>query len=191
MNLFNRVFTIVTILILTIVGLAVIVLPANLQTASGGLLAAVDTVQTSFRLAATLLFIVVMFFLLWLEFRRPGSKTVEVVRSTGSRIRITTGHVEERLSQQIDALGGVISSRVKVSEKDKQVVTQVDVVTAPGLDIVAKGEEIAAIIRVTVADQLGLKLFGKPQITVRTGKSKAIAMVGQVSTEQKPPDNNK
>ena len=112
MNLFNRVFTIITILILTIVGLSVIVLPANLQMASSGVLATVDTVQTSFRVVSALLFIVVMFFLLWLEFRQPGSKTVEVARSTGSRIRITTGHVEERLSQQIDALGGVISSRV-------------------------------------------------------------------------------
>jgi len=176
MNIFNRIFTIITIFILTIVGLAVVVLPANLQVASGSVLAAVESIQVSLRFAVALVFIIVMFLLLWLELRRAGSKTVEVARSTGSRIRITTSHVEERLTQQIDALGGVISSRVKVGERDNQVVTQVEVVSSPGLDIIAKGEEIAAIVRVTVTDQLGLKLFGKPQITIKAGKMKAVTI---------------
>lgn len=178
MNLFNRIFTIITILILIVVGLAVILMPPALQTASASTLGSIAAIDPVIRAGVAILFTIILFFLLWLEVRRPGSKTVEVVKSTGSRIRITTSHVEERLGQQIDALGGVIKSRVKVGERDGQVVTELEVVASPGLDIVAKGEEIAAIVRMTVADQLGLKLYGKPQITIKTDKVKSVASVG-------------
>lgn len=176
MNLFNRVFTIVTILVLTILGLGVIFLPDSMLALTTTLLDITKSLSAAgIRALIGLLFLVLMFFLLWLELRRPGSRTVEVARSTGGRIRITTLHVEERIAQQVDALSGVIAARVRVNERDNAVVAHLDVQASPDVDLIAKGEEIAAITRIAVQDQLGLKLYGKPEITLKSAKSKVVS----------------
>ena len=174
MNLFNRIFTVASILVLIILGLGILLVPAGLAVLVNSLLQLVDISQGIIRILVAIVVFGIGVLLLWLEFRRPGSRTVEVVRSTGGRIHITTGHVEERIAQQVDALSGVISSRVRVSERDKAVMARVDVQAAPDLDLVAKGEEIATVTRMVVQDQLGLKLYGKPQITIQPSKVKPV-----------------
>src|SRR5689334_7469963 len=111
MNLFNRIFTVATIVVLIILGLGILLAPAGLAVLVNSLLQIVDFSQGIIRILAAIVVLGVGILLVWLEFRRPGSRTVEVVRSTGGRIHITTGHVEERIAQQVDALSGVISSR--------------------------------------------------------------------------------
>jgi hypothetical protein len=176
MNLFNRIFSIVSLLVLTVLVLGVLLIPPEqLSALTASLFAMVNNVQPALRALISLLLIVIVILLLWLEFRRPGSRTVEVARSTGGRIRITTGHVEDRVAEQIDAMSGVIQSKVRISERDNSVIARVDVVAAPNLDLVTKGEDIAAKTREVIQDQLGLKLSGKPQITIKTSKMKPIA----------------
>jgi hypothetical protein len=185
MNLFNRVFTIVLIVILMILGLGVIFLSDNMIILSTNLLNLIKPVDGVIRALVGVAYLVLMFFLLWLEFRRPGSRTVEVARSSGGRIRITTSHVEERIAQQVDALSGVIAARVRVNERDNAVVANLDVQATPDVDLIAKGEEIAAITRIAVQDQLGLKLYGKPNITLKTNKAKTVQ-----GTPVTPPDSS-
>ena len=175
MNLFNRIFTIVSLLVLVVLVLSVLFISSQLLNPFvTNLLTLMSAVEASLRALIGLVFMVVVVFLLWLEFRRPGSRTVEVVRSTGGRIRITTGHVEERIAEQVDAMSGIIQSKVRVNERDNAVVAHIDVVAAPNLDLVTKGEDIAAKTREVVQDQLGLKLAGKPQITIKTSKVKPV-----------------
>jgi hypothetical protein len=174
MNLFNRIFTIVTILVLTLLGLAALIIPLNLLSLLNGVLNALATMQLGFRVVFALAVLIIAAFLLWLEFRRPGAQTVEVTRASGGSIRITTTDIEDRIKQQIDALSGVIGTRVRVSERNNAVEARLDVQAAPGTDLIAKGEEIAANTREIVQGQLGLKVYGKPQITITAVKTKQV-----------------
>src|ERR1035437_10192661 len=127
MNLFNRIFTIISLVVLAILGVATLVVPAQmLQFASdlansihfevfGGMTA---TARISIRVALALVFALVIFLLLWLETRRGGARHVEVAKASGGRIRIHTSDVESRIQQQVDAVSGILSSRVRVNERD-------------------------------------------------------------------------
>ncbi len=173
MNLFNRIFTILSLLVLTVLVLGILLVPPEqLSALATDLFGLVNTVQAALRALISLVFLVIVLFLLWLDLRRPSSRTVEVARSTGGRIHITTNHVEERIAEQIDAMSGIIQARVRVTERDNGVVARIDVLAAPNLDLVTKGEDIAAKTREVVQDQLGLKLTGKPQIVIKTSKLK-------------------
>jgi hypothetical protein len=73
----------------------------------------------------------------------------------------------------VDNLSGVIGSKVKATTHSKAVDVHVDVLATKDSDLVAKAEEIAAIARMIVQDQLGLKLHSKPQVTIKAGAGKA------------------
>ena len=181
MKLFNRIFTIVSLLVLSVLVLGALFIPASmLIPLITSLIAALPT-DASLRALIALVFLVIVVFVLWLELRRPGSRTVEVVRSTGGRIRITTAHVEQRIAETVDAMSGVIQTKVHIQERDNAVIARIDVVAAQNLDLVTKGEDVAAKIREVVQDELGLKLAGKPQITIKASKTKPIE-VTPVST---------
>jgi hypothetical protein len=183
MNLFNRIFTIITLVAVAILGAATLVLPAQMLQFAGDLANAIhnsvfgdmaQTARIAIRIAIALVLVVVVFLLLWLETRRGGARHVDVAKASGGRIRIHTGDVESRIQQQVDAVSGILSSRVHVAERDRAVVASLEVVSAPGIDLVAKGEEVAAVTRIAVQDQLGLKLYGKPQITMKSSKAKPL-----------------
>ncbi|HEY3342598.1 MAG TPA: hypothetical protein VGK81_11295 [Anaerolineae bacterium] len=175
MKLFNRIFTIVSLLVLSALVLGALFISAeSLTPLLTNLIRAREILPSNLIALIGLVFLVIVLFLLWLELRRPGARTVEVVRSTGGHIRITTGHVEQRLADQVNAMSGVIQTKVHIHEKDNSVVAHIDVIVAQGLDLVTKGEDVAAKTREVVQDQLGLKLFGKPLITIKSSKTKPV-----------------
>lgn len=185
MNLFNRIITIISLLVTTVLVLGMLLIPSDLLTSwLGYLFSLVNTMQPALRALISLIFILIVLLILWLELRRPGARTVEVARSTGGRIHITTSHVEERIAEQVDAMSGIIQVKVRVSGRDNGVVARIDVLAAPNLDLVTKGEDIAAKTREVVQDQLGLKMASKPQIVIKTSKLK------QVETAPAPPTAN-
>jgi hypothetical protein len=174
MKLFNRIFTIVSLIVLSVLVFSALFIPAPTLTSLISTFIALLPTDASLRALIGLLFLVIVVFLLWLELRRPGSRTVEVVRSTGGRIRITTAHVEQRIAESVDAMSGIIQTKVHIQERDNAVVARIDVVAAQNLDLVTKGEDVAAKIREVVQDELGLKLAGKPQITIKASKTKPV-----------------
>jgi hypothetical protein len=183
MNIFNRVFTIVSLVVLAIFGAATLVTPDQVllfvnNTASfihisvfAGML---GTGRVAIRLLIAIIFVTVILVLMWLETRRGGSRHVDVAKSSGGQIRIHTSDVEERIAQQVDAISGILTCRVHVNEHERAVIAKLDVQAAPGIDLVSKGEEVAAITRIVVQDQLGLKLKDRPLVTMKSGKLKAI-----------------
>ncbi len=184
MNLFNRVFTIVSLVVLTLFGVATLVTPGAVllfinSTASfihiSVFAGASDAGRIAVRLLLAIVFIAIVLMLMWLETRRGGSRHVDVAKSSGGQIRIHTSDVEERIAQQVDAISGILTCRVRVNERDRAVIAKLEVQSAPGVDLVAKGEEVAAITRIVVQDQLGLKLKEKPVVTMRSSKPKPIA----------------
>ena len=174
MNLFNRIFTLVSIVVLAILGLAGLLIPLSVLSFTSSVLNASEATQLGFRIVTALAVLAIVIFLLWLEFRRTSSRTVEVSRASGGSIRITTQDIEDRIKQQVDAISGVINVRAHANERDNAVVARLDVQATSGTDLIAKGEEIAAITRVVVQDELGLKMYGKPQITIQAVKTRQI-----------------
>jgi hypothetical protein len=183
MNVFNRIFTVVGIVVLIVVGAATLISPATvlafIQNSANLIRLNVfagmtDWTRFGVRVLAAVIFVLIMLGLLWLELRRPVQRTIEVGRySSGTTIRISTDAVESKIRDAVDSLGGVIGARVQATHRNKSVDLSMDVLATRDTDLVAKAEEIAAITRLIVQDQLGLKLYGKPQVTIKAGAGKA------------------
>lgn len=179
MNTFNRAFTLAGLILLTIFGAATLVAPAMMlnfvdsaaaffhTSVFGGM---TDIARILLRILLAILFVAVMLALVWMEIRGPASRTVEVTRATGGRIRLTTRDIEEQIRQRVDAISGVLQVKVRVTERDNAVVASLDVEAASDTDLVGKGEEVAAITRNVIQDQYGVKLFNKPQVTVKAAR---------------------
>lgn len=179
MNTFNRAFTLAGLILLTIFGAATLVAPAMMlnfidsaaaffhTSVFGGM---GDIARALVRILLAAIFVAVMLALVWMEIRGPASRTVEVARATGGRIRLTTRDLEEQIRQRVDAISGVLHVKARVAERDKAVVVSLDVETAADIDLVGKGEEVAAVTRNVIQDQYGVKLFNKPQVTIKAAR---------------------
>lgn len=179
MNTFNRAFTLVGLILLTIFGAATLVAPALMLNFIDGAAAffhtsvfggMTDIGRVLVRILLAVIFVAVMLTLVWLEIRGPASRTVEVARATGGRIRLTTRDLEEQIRQRVDAISGVLNVKARVTERDNAVVATLDVEAAADTDLVGKGEEVAAIARNVIQDQYGVKLFNKPQVTIKAAR---------------------
>jgi hypothetical protein len=183
MNVFNRIFTILTIIALIVIGVATLVSPATvlafLQNTANLIRQNVfgtmpDFARLAVRILAAVIFALIMLGLLWLELRRSSARTIEVGRYTGgTTIRIGTDAVEDKVREAVDGLGGIIGTRVKATSRNKAVDLMLDVLATKEVDLVTKAEEVANITRYIVQDQLGLKLHGKPQVTIKAKAGKA------------------
>ncbi|MGQ9815116.1 MAG: hypothetical protein ACUVR3_08190 [Candidatus Roseilinea sp.] len=179
MNTFNRAFTLVGLILLTIFGAATLVAPAMMLSFIDGAAAffhtsvfggMTDIARILVRILLAIIFVTVMLVLVWMEIRRPALRTVEVARATGGRIRLTTRDLEEQIRQRVDAISDVLHVKVQVTERDNAVVASLDVEAASDTDLIEKGEEVAAITRNVIQDQYGVKLFNKPQVTIKAAR---------------------
>lgn len=186
MNTFNRIFVIVALGVLLVLGAFALVTPAGflalMQSIAdwfrGTVFAAYsDTGRVLVRLILAIIWVALIGLLLWWELRRPGSRTIEIARYTGgSTIRIGTEAVQEKVKEQVDAIAGVLESKVRATGRNRAVELSLDVSVTKDVDLVAKAEEVAAVTRQVVQDQLGLKLAGKPQVAIKAKPGKpAIA----------------
>ncbi len=183
MNVFNRLFTIMGIIVLIVAGTATLISPATvlsfIQTTANTIHVNVfanmgELARLGVRSLAAVIFVLIMLGLLWLEVRRPAQRTIEVGRYTGgTTIKISTDSIESKIRDSVDSLGGVIGARVSANTRSKAVDVSIDVLATKDTDLVAKAEEVSAITRMIVQDHLGLKLYGKPQVTIKSGAGKA------------------
>lgn len=177
MQTFNRVFVVAALGVLLVLGVFVLVAPA----AWLGLMRAIadwfrgtvfvaysDTGRVLARVLMAMVWAALIGFLIWLELRQGGSRDIEIARHTGeSAIRISTDAVRERVKARVDAIPGVLSSKVRVIGRDRAAEMKLDVTVTKDLDLVAKAEEIALAVRQVAQEQLGLKLASKPQVAIR------------------------
>jgi len=201
---FNRIFVLAALVVLLVLGAFVLVAPAawlNLMRMiadwfRGSVFAAYsDTGRVLARVLIAIVWAAFIGFLIWLELRQGRSRDIEIVHHAGeSTIRIGTEDVRERVKTQVDALSGVLGSKVHVIGRDRAVELKLDVTVTKDLDLVAKAEEIALIARQVAQDQLGLKLASKPQVAIRAkaGRSGAApeparASLGEVTPPVVPP----
>jgi hypothetical protein len=182
MNAFNRVFVIVALVALLVAGVVTLLSPAFtlslLQNTANNIrntffLGFTDIGRVITRVTLAIGWAMIFGFLLWTQLRRSSSRTIEVARYTGGNaIRISTGAVAEKVQDAVNAVGGVIDAKVKATGRDRAVEIQLDVTATKDTDLVSKAEEIAITTRQVVQDQLGLKLSGKPQVSIRAKEGK-------------------
>jgi hypothetical protein len=194
MNVFNR---ILSVLFLTSTGIAGVVSLISPSFALGSMQRTADFGRILFgdmgdgvrflvRVALAVLFGLVMLFLLWLELRRPNAKSVEVQRTQGGKIRLTTGDIQASISDSVDAIAGVMSSKSKINARNKSVAAVIEATLAPLYDPIQKGEEIAESARAVIEDQLGLKMYAKPHVTVKVAKSRSAKILSSLGRSRKP-----
>lgn len=184
MNIFNKIFAIVTLIIGFVTGLIAILFPQTALAAINGLAAGFHTsyfpgTEGLARLAAraplAITFALLVGGLLYLELRPPRSSTIEVSRATGGKVRVTTASVEKKILDGVNAMPDVMSTKVRVATRGPSLTAYVEAVTPDTVDVLAKGDEIAAEVRAITQDQLGLKMQDKPHVIIKPTKAKAAA----------------
>ena len=175
MNRFNRIFTIVALVILMILGAATLQVPqllADLVLGIGesinGVSGGTPVAQWSVRILLTLVYVGLVALLLWAELRQSGVRSILVMRSTGNgKLRVSIRAIQDRVKEAVNGLSGVISTDITVNARKNALAIKLDVLTSHGTDLVLKGEEVVGTVRNVVQEQLGLKLFAKPDVTLK------------------------
>jgi hypothetical protein len=174
---FNRIFVLVMLSLLLVLGAFVLIAPAAWLSLMRSIadwfrgtvfVAYSDTGRVLARVLMAVVWAALIGSLIWLELRQGSSRDIEIVHHAGeSTIRISTEDVRERVKSQVDAIPGVLGSKVHVIGRDRAVELKLDVTVTKDLDLVAKAEEVALVARQVAQDQLGLRLAGKPQVSIR------------------------
>ncbi len=183
MKTFNRIFTLVGLILLTIFGAATLGAPAMMlnfidsaaalfhTSIFGGMS---DIVRILVRILLAVIFVAVMLTLVWMEIRRPALRTIEVTRPNGERVWLIARDLEELICQRVDAISGVLRVKARVTARDKAVFASLQVEAAEDADLVAKREEAAAMAHNIIQDEYGVRLFSKPHVTVKAARPPAF-----------------
>ncbi len=176
MNVFNRVVTI--LLLLLLLGLAAVtaVFPMEVMaflqrglTLITGFLQTLQSAGFWLFLVSRALFlivaVVVFGMLLWAEVRPAYRQTVRVHTEGGSQAEVTTDSVARRLAWQIDQLADVISVEPQVTPRGHTVDVFLDVQTSPDVDVPMKTDEIVNCAREVIGERMGLQP-GKIQLRI-------------------------
>ena len=176
MNVFNRVVTLLVLLVLLSLILFLAVFPVALV---GGVARSLETAGQTFsaleqnhfwpyvvvRGALVLLAVVVFGLLFWAEIRPRHPKGVQVRTDAGSRALVTIDSVERRLTWHIDQLEDVISVAPHVHAQGRSVNVVLDVQTSPEIDVPAKTDEIVTLTRQVLTERMGLQA-GKIEVHI-------------------------
>jgi len=104
--------------------------------------------------------------LLYFELRRRRVGAVRIMTSEGNTATVVTDAVSQRLVYHIDRLADVISVSPTVTGKGAIVGVKLDLETGPEIDVPSKTNEVVAVTRTVVEEQMGLRL-GKVDVRVR------------------------
>jgi len=106
------------------------------------------------------------FFVLWLELRRPKKKSIRVQKLAGGEAQITTESIEQRLAYNIDQLPDVVQVAPRITGRSRGVDIDLLLETTPDIDVPMKTEEVLQVTREVVGERMGLKL-GKVTIKIK------------------------
>jgi hypothetical protein len=172
MNLFNRVF-VVLLLVLLIPVLVLVILAGTFPGVLVGSLrqglAAWESPSLAMQVTAIVVaavLLVVDLALLFLEFRRPGPQTVRLLHVANGEAGLTTSSIEQRLTQAIHQVPDVVKVSPTVIGKRKGVEVVLNLETSPEVDVPAKTDEVVAVTRDVVEHKMGLALL-KVKVNLR------------------------
>jgi hypothetical protein len=173
---FNRIVTTLILLaLIPIVTIALIVPQEAIEVLQDGLSQIEDNLDTSvsawemlIRIGIALIIGVVLVLLVYLELRRPAEYGVPVRRMKAGEAQIAVDSIVDRLTYRIDQLPGVLSVEPELKSQRRGVEVALEIEAAADAQMRANLEEISAVARQVIEDEMGLKLKGKPKLNLRT-----------------------
>jgi len=96
--------------------------------------------------------------ILWLEVRRPRTRTIKVQKVSGGEAELTTDSIASRLEYNIDQLADVVKVKPTISSGRKGVLVDLELETSPEIEVPMKTEEVQQVTRDIVENRMGLKL---------------------------------
>jgi membrane protein implicated in regulation of membrane protease activity len=176
-NAFNRVIMVLLLCALLLAAVALAVFPEALlrwiatsaeawsdllgQFASGS-----SYLYIGLRVVLILVAAIAIGALLFLELRRRRVSAVRIVTSEGNRATVVTDAVSQRLVYHIDRLADVIQVSPEVAGRGGTVDVRLDLETGPEIDVPTKTNEVVAVARAVVEEQMGLRL-GRINVQIR------------------------
>jgi hypothetical protein len=169
-NVVNR---IITVLVVIILWAAIVLLAAAPQQGLAWARLGVDWVEVSlFQLAAmqpgwiypllrgATIIVATLLALAWLmqELRRKQTPVVKMRLSSGGEAAVTADSISRRLAWHIDQLADVNSVTPVVRTRGNSVDIDLNLQTAPDVDVPMKTEEVVAVARDVIERQMGLQL---------------------------------
>ncbi len=170
MNVINRIVTILVVILLWALIVLVAIVPE--QALFWGR-QAIDWIEISlFQLAAmqpawlypllrgATVIVTTLLALAWLmqELRRKQTPVVKMRLASGGEAAVTADSISRRLAWHIDQLADVNSVRPVVRTRGAAVDVDLNLQTAPDVDVPMKTEEVVAVAREVIETQMGLQL---------------------------------
>jgi hypothetical protein len=177
MNVFNRIVTVLLLVALFVIIVLFAVFPAPLLRWLGeGALAWEDYLASwegqawyifvAIRIGVVILAVLVFGVLMFLELRRRKATSVRVVTTEGSTATVITSSVAQRLVYHVDRLADVVSVVPSVAGRGSTVHVDLDLETSPLIDVPMKTDEVVAVAKEVVEEQMGLQL-GRIQVRIK------------------------
>jgi len=175
MIVFNRIVTTLVLLaLIPIVTVALIVPREAIELLQNGLEelhtlidASPSGLQMLIRVLVAVAVDALLVVFLYLELRRPSATSVRVRRAGGSEAKIAIDSVSDRLVYHLDRLPGVLDVEATVTPHRRGVGVLLEIRMAADEDVPACIDEITAITRQVIEQDMGLKLRGKPKLDLR------------------------
>ena len=170
MRIVNKILVIILLLALLPIVFVFMLQPiSTLNVASAALdsfATSLETIATPGRAGIAIGIDVVLLGVVALQFRR-GSQKARVGRVRGGEGEVSIETIEQRIQQAVMQVPGVSEVMPQVTAQRRQVVVSLEVTTAPDVNIPDMIDEVVKVVRKTVIDGMGLKLKGKPSVSIR------------------------
>ncbi len=172
MNVFNRILTVLVILLLAGVLVLVLFNPlmivdlirAGVDSFEQGIFK--DQVFVVF-LATGAVVLLGLLIILWLEVRRPRRKMVRIKTASGGNVQLEIQSVSQSLEYRIDELAGVRQVRPQIISRGSDVDVIISLDTSPSVNVPMLTDQIVNLCHEIIETQLGLKVHGKVRVNVR------------------------
>lgn len=170
MNAFNRVVVILLLLAIMVLSAILFIVPMEvlgvvlpfLQRLQVGLEGWMTGPRAFLRLGGGFVFTFVIWVLcgalLWLEVRRPRTKTIKVQKVSGGEAELTTDSIARRLEYNIDQLADVVKVKPTIGSGRKGVIVDLELETSPEIEVPMKTEEVQELTKDIIENRMGLKL---------------------------------
>jgi uncharacterized alkaline shock family protein YloU len=170
MTYFNRVVTVLVIVVLWII---VVLLAAVPEVTIGWARQGLDALEQSLargaagepawlfpvlRAGALLFATLVALLLMRWQLGRKRISVVKVKATAGGEAAVTAESIARRLAWHVDQLADVIKVTPQVRTRGSAVDVQLDLQTSPDVDVPMKTEEVIALTRDVIQNQMGLQV---------------------------------
>ncbi len=173
MNLINRLFIILELIVVIVLSaISIVLLLLSRPTLQRLLEPTLQTLSSEAPNPAQVicvgiltLLLALAILLLLLEYPRSTSRRLRIQSVQGAEVLMTSDAITQQLEYALDALTNVIKVRAQVvsAGKDRGVDVFIELWTTADTDVKGKTEEAAGVARQVVEDKLGLKV-GRVQI---------------------------